>query len=342
MLDFGTIKEVPVLDVAKRYGVVFRGRGDWHYGKCPLPTHESKESKSFAVNVSQNFWLCHSDSCRQNKGNKKGGDVINFVQVMEKCSMLQAAEKLVGWYGLSESKPSREIVAKSKGDVNGNEKPSRAKDAGEGVHTSNSSELPTENKVLSFAGFKDLDPAHEYLRSRGIRITTAEEFGVGFFPGRSSVIKDPYRIVIPIHNASGMLVAYVGRSLDHGAEERYHLPPGFLKTLELFNFHRVFDDTVILVEGFFGTMTLWQNGYQNTVGLMGSTISDAQLGLLKRFRMVVLMLDGDKAGREATDVIAAKIAKQQYVRAVMLGDDLQPDKLSGNEIHSLIDPILGG
>jgi DNA primase len=339
-LDFEQIKKASILEVLKRYGVTLKGRGDWHYAKCPLPTHESKDSRtSFGVNVPQNFWLCHSDSCRMNKGNKKGGDVINLVQVLEKCSMLQAAQKLVDWYGLNESK---------KATASNGTKP---KESVAVVIPPDSTELPKEsktltaepmvNKPLSFAGFKDLDSTHEYLRGRGIRITTAEEFGIGYFGGRSSVIKDPYRIVIPVHNAAGFLVAYVGRSLDAGAEEKYHFPPGFLKTLELYNVHRVMDDTAICVEGFFSVMHLWQGGFQNTVGLMGSTISEAQLLLLKRFRSVVLMLDGDKAGREATDVIAAKIAKQQFVTAVMLGDGQQPDHLSGEELRSFLHPILG-
>jgi DNA primase len=320
------VKQIKIADVVRRYGVQLKGRGDWHYGKCPLPTHESRESNSFAVNVAQNFWLCHSDSCRQNKGNKKGGDVINFVQVMEKCSMLQAAEKLAGWYGLNGKQNAPRKAERVVADES-----SKAKDT---------SVVQTVNKPLSFAGFKDLDPAHEYLRSRGIRVITAEEFEVGFFAGRSSVIKDPYRIVIPVHNASGMLVAYVGRSLDPGSEERYHFPPGFLKTLELFNFHRVFDELVFVVEGFFGTMNVWQHGFKNVVGLMGSTISDAQLKLLLRFKYVVLMLDGDEAGREGTDIIAAKIAKQQWVNAVMLPDGKQPDSLSGEELSELLDPYM--
>jgi DNA primase len=324
MVDFETVKQVSILDVLRRYGVQLKGRGAWHYAKCPLPTHESKTNNaSFAVNVPGNYWLCHSDSCQRNNGNKKGGDVINLVQVLEKCSMREAAEKLAGWYGL-----------------NGNDKSSRkegCKEKREKVDIP--PEDVKENKPLSFAGFKDLDPAHEYLRSRGIRITTAEEFGVGFFAGRSSVIKDPYRIVIPVHNASGQLVAYVGRSLDLSSEERYHFPPGFFKTLELFNLHRAKGPYAVVVEGFFGCMRVHEYGFP-CVGLMGSTLSEAQAKLLERFESVILMLDGDGAGREATDVIAARLAKQQYVRAVALEEGEQPDLLSSDEIHGLLAPAL--
>jgi DNA primase len=55
---------------------------------------------------------------------------------------------------------------------------------------------------------------------------------------------------------------------------------------------------------------------------MGSSISDVQEKLLERFEYVILMLDGDKAGREATDVIAARLVKQQYIRAVTLSDGI--------------------
>jgi DNA primase len=228
--------------------------------------------------------------------------------------------------------------------LNGNKKAAasegtKPKESAAVVIPPDSTELPKENKPLPFTGLKDIDPTHEYLRSRGVRITTAEEFGVGFFPGRSSVIKDPCRIVIPVHNAAGFLVAYVGRSLDPQADERYHFPPGFLKTLELFNLHRVKSSYAVVVEGFFGCFRVHEAGFP-CVGLMGSTLSDTQANLLERFESVILMLDGDNAGREATDVIARRLVKQQYVRAVTLSDGKQPDHLSSDEIHSLLTPTL--
>ena len=69
------------------------------------------------------------------------------------------------------------------------------------------------------------------------------------------------RIVIPIHNPEGELVAYAGRSID-GSEPRYKFPAGFHKSLELFNLHRVRGEvSVVLVEGFFDCMKVTQAGF---------------------------------------------------------------------------------
>jgi hypothetical protein len=95
------------------------------------------------------------------------------------------------------------------------------------------------------------------LASGGITSETAEHFGVGFFSGKGSMSG---RVVIPIHNERGDLVAYAGRAID-GAEPRYKLPAGFHKSLELYNLHRAITTGqrgVILVEGFFDAMKLHQ------------------------------------------------------------------------------------
>lgn len=322
-IDFARIKrEVSVADVAKRYGVALKGRSPWLHGRCFLPTHESRDSNSsFAVNVSQNYWLCHSASCVKNRG-KRGGDVISLVSIAENCGEYDAATKLIEWFHVNGDKTAP--PAKTHRDAA--PIPPQASDS------------TPENKPLSFVGFKDVDTTHPYLRERGIRITTAEEFGVGFYGGKSTVIKDPYRIVIPVHNEGGELVAYVGRSLDPAEKDRYHFPSGFHKTLELFNLHRVTGEAVVVVEGFFGCMRVWQAGFP-VVGLMGCTLSDAQLCLLKRFRHVVLMLDGDEPGREATEAILPRIAAQSFVRNVTLGEACEPDLLTPEELATLLSPL---
>ena len=61
-----------------------------------------------------------------------------------------------------------------------------------------------------------MDSSHAYLAGRGIARETAEHFGVGLFSGKGSMSG---RVVIPIHNQAGELVAYAGRSID-GTEPR--------------------------------------------------------------------------------------------------------------------------
>ncbi len=78
-----------------------------------------------------------------------------------------------------------------------------------------------------------------YLKKRGIEQETAEYFGAGFFSGKGSMSG---RVVIPIENERGELVAYVGRSID-GSEPKYKLPAGFKKGQVLFNLGRARDDS---------------------------------------------------------------------------------------------------
>jgi DNA primase len=194
------------------------------------------------------------------------------------------------------------------------------------------------NKPLSFS-LQNINHFHPYLMERGLTDETAETFGVGFFSGKGSMHD---RIVIPIHNTEGELVAYAGRSID-GSEPRYKFPAGFHKSLELFSLHRVRGElSVVLVEGFFDCMTLTQAGYP-CVALMGSTMSKTQEELLaEHFGHVVVMLDGDEAGRGAAIDIADRLQRVVYqVQLVELLNDVQPDQLSVEEVQRMLGGIAG-
>ena len=98
------------------------------------------------------------------------------------------------------------------------------------------------------------------------------------------------RIAIPIHDASGTLVAYAGRwpGDPPEGEPKYKLPEGFKKSLVLYNLNRVVAFKananassrvllpMIVVEGYWSVFRLHQLGYPNTVALMGSDLSAAQ------------------------------------------------------------------
>ena len=131
------------------------------------------------------------------------------------------------------------------------------------------------NKPLKFQ-LKGVDHEHAYLKERGITAETAQAFGVGYFGGKGSMHG---RVVIPIHNERGELVAYAGRAID-GSEPRYKLPAGFHKSLELFNLHRAIGESsgqgrVVVVEGFFDCMKVSAAGFP-CVALMGSSLSEHQ------------------------------------------------------------------
>src|SRR5438552_11821032 len=88
-------------------------------------------------------------------------------------------------------------------------------------------------------------------------------------------------------------------------------PAGFGKSQVLFNFHRAaatWSDTALVVEGFFDCLRVSQAGFGSVVALMGTELYEHPAHLLRdRFSRVVLLLDGDAAGRLARDRVAARL-----------------------------------
>ncbi len=342
-VSFEEIKNTVTLQMAlDRYGIMLR-RVNAHSlrGRCPLPMHHSENStESFTATLNKGTggaWACQSQSCVKARG-RVGGNVLDFVAAMEQCSVRDAAIKLQTWFLVP--------AAGSGGKVNesnrkGGEKDSAIKEPK--IETSIATEMGAAvlgsetNKPLTFT-LQNIDYRHPYLGGRELSDEMMDEFGIGYFSGKGSMHG---RIVIPVHNATGDLVAYAGRVIDD-SEPRYKFPPGFHKSLELFNLHRVkAEASVVLVEGFFGCMKLVQEGFP-CVALMGSTMSAAQEKLLAEyFGHVVVMLDGDEAGRRAAEEIVERLRRVIFqVHAVDLPDGVQPDHLSSEKVYELLHPIL--
>jgi DNA primase len=198
---------------------------------------------------------------------------------------------------------------------------------------------PPQNKPLGFR--LTFEPDHPYLSTRGIAPELALRFGLGVcvYGGMTG------RLCIPIENVEGKLVAYAGRWTGETAdlpagEEKYKLPKGFHKSLELFNLHRVKACRhLYVVEGYFGAIRLHGERVP-AVALMGSSMSEAQVALLREhcpaLRFVSVMLDGDEAGRNASEVVASRLAKHWWTRIVELPDGTQPDTVKLDVLEELI------
>jgi DNA primase len=198
----------------------------------------------------------------------------------------------------------------------------------------------TVNEPLSakgFPGFRYLDYTHPYFDERGLSEETIEYFGIGFHGGKGMMAQ---RVVIPIHNAEGELVAYVGRWPGHPPEDtpKYLLPPRFRKQLEVFNLHRVpATKQVVLVEGYFDVMRLHQCGWPNTVATMGVSVSKRQIELLaSKFRGVHILFDGDETGRKAGNTVAAKLSEHVWVRVARCPLGTQPEHLSEAQLKEIL------
>ena len=153
------------------------------------------------------------------------------------------------------------------------------------------------------------------------------------------------RVCIPIRNVTGELVAYAGRwagraeDLPDG-EDKYKLPSGFLKTLELFNLHRVRQCRhLVVVEGYFGAMRLDHERIP-AVALMGASIAEEQVVLLQEhcpsLRALTVMLDGGEAAQKAADMVASSLARHWWVRIAGLAAGEQPDTVPIDHLHRLL------
>jgi DNA primase len=196
------------------------------------------------------------------------------------------------------------------------------------------------NKPLGFR--LTLEPDHPYLKERGVEPELVELFGLGFCTKGSM----NGRVCVPIENAKGELVAYAGRWAGQDAdlpegEEKYKLPKGFHKGLELFNLHRVKSCRhLVVVEGYFGAIRL--HGLRvPSVALMGSSMSEEQIVLLcehcPALRAVTLLLDGDEAGRKAAETIAPRLCPHWWTRIVALPEGTQPDTVEPATLEQLLE-----
>ncbi len=285
-------------------------------GPCPLPTHGSERSReSFSVDTAKNVWACHSASCCEARQGRVGGNVLDLVALLEGCSIRQAALHLQdGWCSWRAGSRVWEQQRASKGSP-GSSRPGPPP-----------RRLPFSLRLRW----------HPYLEERAVHPSTAAWFGVGYYAGAGFL---RHRIVFPIHDNEGQLVAYAGRSID-GSEPRYLFPPGFRKSQVVFNLHRAVGEAAgcaIVVEGFFDCLRVHQAGYRNVVALMGANLSDAQEKLLlERLRQLVLMLDGDEAGRRASQQLAARLGGKVSLSMVGLPSGRQPDQLSNEEIERIL------
>ena len=326
--------------VLEHYGLLekFKEGKDSLSGPCPI--HKGSNPTQFRVSVSKNIWNCFSEC-------KHGGNTLDFIAKMEGVSIHAAALKAIGWFRLDP-----EAMA-AKTDETDEEQPEstskealpQTKDPSHQPHVHAEGTGP--NRPLKFRLDK-LEREHLYLlETRGLTPQTIEEFGIGFCA--KGMMAD--RIAIPIRNPQGEVVAYAGRFIGDppGDVTKYKLPPGFKKSLEIFNLDRALKESVdlplVVVGGFFDTMKVRQNGHRKVAGLMQNTMSAAQEDLLRqhvdRNSRVILMLPENDVGRAAREDIACRISTFCFVKIhVFEKEDMQPEQLTKEELDRIIGTSL--
>lgn len=308
-VDFKDIRaRISLADVLFRYYQIesLTQKGDKLYGPCPV--HGGDSPRAFQADLSKNIWHCFT-KCQG------GGNQLDLVAKKDGVSIREAALRLKSFF-LSDAE---------------------APTPNEPTPPFNTSTKGNQPILVSL----HLDHDHPHLtEQRGLSVSTCEHFGVGYC--RRGIMRST--IAIPIHNHRAELIAYAGRRLKPKEARqfgKYKLPKGFKKDLVLFNLHRVSptaDEGLIIVEGFFSVMRLFEAGITNVVATMGADISAAQAAMLGETPRLILMFDGDAAGREAAKRAVSKLTPT-HLQVVHLPEGTDPDELELDQLTAIMSAL---
>ena len=334
-------RRVDILDVVGRH-VNLKRTGKNYVGLCPF---HSEDTASFTVTPEKQIFYCF--------GCQKGGDVINFVKEIENLTFAEAAKKLAEECGIK--LPERKMSAQE-------EETLRKKHTIEGMHTA---------AADFYAKILEQDPqaakAREYMKQRAIPHKLAQAFNMGYAPdsdwealskhllargadagllqqsglgGKSEKTGKFYdkfhsRLIFPICDYKGQVIAFGGRVIDAGGTPKYlnsTETPIYNKSKNLYGLHIAAPNIrkhgrAVIMEGYMDVVIAHSYGVDNAVASLGTALTPEQAKLLRRYtEKVILSYDGDEAGQKAT-IRGIEILRAQGfdIRILTLPDGMDPD-----------------
>jgi len=306
-LAFSHLKRlVSIARVLTARGVIasLKQRGQRLIGPCPV--HHGDHPQAFVVDRAKDLWHCFT-RCRG------GGDVVELVRRMDHCPYPEVARYLAALAQVSPTPAKAEARA-----------PRRA--------------------YQPYTQTLRLDPRAPLLAQKGIWAQTARHFEAGAYQGPGFL---QGCLAIRLHDPDGRPIGYAGRRLDPQQIRQYgkwKFPPGLPKRELLYGFHRItsrLHQGLVVVECPWSVMRLAQIGIP-AVALLGIHLSRPQAELLPRTSRIVLMLDGDPAGRSASGQIADTLNPYTPlpVHRIDLPPGLDPDDLDDLELSRRLLPLL--
>jgi DNA primase len=326
------------VDIVRTVGEYVRLKklGSRYTGLCPFHT---EKTPSFSVNPS-GFFYCF--------GCQKKGDVLTFVQEIEQLTFYESLKLLAERNGLT--MPAKRERHDPETDLRG---------AVYELH-----EVAAEVFREALWGDKGSE-ARDYLRRRGLLQSVCEQFGLGFsdrsgqellrrVKGRfapdqleasglfgkreDGTLYDRFRgrLMFPIHNESGKVIAFGGRAMRSEEEPKYLNSPEtaiYKKSSVLYNLHRAkqairTQERAVLVEGYMDVIGVYAAGVKQVVASCGTALTANQVRAIKRHsESIVVNFDPDTAGANATEKsIQILLDEGMHVRIMELERGLDPDE----------------
>lgn len=350
MIDRETVDRIyaaaNIVDIIGDY-VTLKRKGVNYQACCPF---HNEKTPSFVVSPSKGVYKCF--------GCGKGGNAVTFLMEHENITYPEALKMVAKRYGIEvrEKELTEEEV--------------RRNDDRESMFVVNGW------AAEYFANFLCYDPegmsvGMTYFRQkRGLTDATIRKFGLGFCPSKGDrMSKDALaagykrefllatglslaresdgslydrfrdRVIFPVHNISGRIVAFGGRTLrtDKQVAKYQNSPESeiYSKKRELYGLYfakRAIQqqDYAILVEGYLDVISMHQAGIENVVASSGTSLTTDQIRLLGRFtRNITVIYDGDSAGIHASLRGIDMILKEgMNVRVVLLPEPEDPDSFA--------------
>lgn len=190
----------------------------------------------------------------------------------------------------------------------------------------------------------------DYLAKEGCSLKLAEQAGL-IIPGKEGGFYDRFRgrLIFPIENVSGDIIAFGGRILGKGEPKYLNSPesPVYIKGKNLYGLNKAKEEIrkkgfVLIVEGYFDLISLWNAGIGNVVATLGTALTREHLDLLRRYTMdVVALFDPDEAGKKALDrSLELFLSAGMKARALILPGEYDPDdyvrKFGKDKMNALI------
>jgi DNA primase len=323
-----------------------------------LSPFNKEKTPSFYVDPARQIFKCFSSG--------HGGDVFKFLMLTENLTFPEAIRRLAQRAGVP--------IPESDGSYD-----PKARSQREELHALYAAAASWWHKLLKS------DPAAEtaraYLKSRDFPDALADEFALGYAPdsfdatmkwarkagysqealevGKLVAVNDrgnSYdffrgRLMIPIHNDAGEVVAFSGRLLDPEAKAQKYVnspeTPIFVKSRILFGLNKtkrpiIEAGSAILCEGQIDLMRCWQHGIRNVVAPQGTAFTDPHARILKRIaKEVVVCFDADRAGQAAAQRSIDVLLKEDLaVRIARIPQGEDPDSLLRKKPPAFFQEIL--
>jgi DNA primase len=338
-----------IVDLISGYVQLERKGGNW-FGLCPF---HGEKTGSFSVHPGKGIFHCF--------GCGVGGNVFTFLQLHDKLSFTEAARELARRAGIP--LPEEAVAGE------------RVEGAYDALYAANEYAAQWFSQHLMKSKGPEFDAVREYLKGRKVTAGLAKTFRLGYSPDRwdglttqarklpknglglphgGATLRDfiqaglviskegrEYdrfrgRLMFPVLNLSGRVVAFGGRTLKADEEGAKYVnspeTPIYHKGGVLYGLHQAREQIrrrgeCLVVEGYMDLMRLVEGGFAHAVASSGTALTSEQASILRRLcRQVVLIFDGDAAGSHATvrggDVL---LAAGLEVRVVGLPSGHDPD-----------------